>query len=70
MKMSNTIDKCIIIIFSIVSNLYPYYPYMFGWHVYIQNCCSKFMIMSFWAPALNFHAENGIPKKSLDTKSV
>ena len=28
-----------------------------------ENCCSKFMIMSLWAPALNFPAENSIPKK-------
>ena len=61
--MSNTIDKCIIITFSIVSNLYPCHPYMF----ITENCCSKFTIMSFWAPALNSPAENGIPKKSLDT---
>ena len=62
-KMSNTIGKCIIITFSIVSNLYPCHPYMF----ITENCCSKFTIMSFWAPALNSPAENGIPKKSLDT---
>ena len=26
--------------------------------------------MSFWAPALEFPAENGIPKKSLDTSML
>ena len=61
--MSNTIDKCIVIIFFIVNNPYSCHPYMF----IIENCCSKFAIMSFWAPALNFPAENGIPEKSLDT---
>ena len=64
--MPNTIDKCIIIMFSIVSNLYPCHPYMF----ITENCCSKFTIMSFWAPALNSPAETGIPKKSLDTSLV
>ena len=32
-----------------------------------ENCCSKFTIMSFWVPALNSPAENGIPKNPLDT---
>ena len=32
-----------------------------------ENCCSKFTIMSVWAPALNSPAENGILKKPLDT---
>ena len=27
----------------------------------------EFTIMSFWAPALKSPAENGVPKKSLDT---
>ena len=31
-----------------------------------ENYSSKFMIMSFWAPALKSTAENGIPKKYLD----
>ena len=61
--MSNSIDKCIISTFSIVNNPYPCHPYMF----ITENCCSKFMMMSFWASVLNSPAENGIPKKPLDT---
>ena len=47
--MSNTNDKCITITFFIVNNPYPCHPYMF----ITENCCLKFTIMSFWAPALN-----------------
>ena len=57
--MSSTIDKCTIITFSIVNNSYPCHPYMFV----NENYSSKFMIMSFSAPALNSFAENGIHKK-------
>ena len=32
-----------------------------------ENHLSKFLIMSFWAPALKSPAEKGIPKNSLDT---
>ena len=60
--MPNTIGKCIIITFSIVNNPYSCHPCMF----ITENCCSKFMIMSFWAPARNCPAGNGIPKKPLD----
>ena len=56
-------DKYIISIFSIVNNSFPSHPYMFV----TKNYYSKFTIMSFWAPALKSIAENGIPKKSLDT---
>ena len=41
--VSNTIDKYIIITFSIVSNPYPCCPYMF----ITKNYFSKFTIMSF-----------------------
>ena len=61
--MSNTIDKHIIVTFSIVSNPYPCHPYMFA----TENYSSKFTIMPFWAPASKSPAENGILKKSLDT---
>ena len=61
--MPNKIDKYMIIIFSIVNNPYPCHPYMFITEIY----SSKFTIMSFWAPAPKSPAENGIPKKSLDT---
>ena len=61
--MSNTIDKYIIITFSIVNNSYPCYTYKFR----TENYSSKIMIMSFWAPAPKSPAENGIPKKILDT---
>ena len=64
--MSNTIDEYIIIAFSIVNNPYPCHPYMF----ITENYSSKFTIMSFWAPALKSLAENGIPKKSLDTSLI
>ena len=60
--MCNTIDKCIIITFSIVNNPYPCHPYMFM----TENCCSKFTIISFSTPALNSPTENSIPKKPLD----
>ena len=56
-------DKYIISIFSIVNNSFPCHPYMFV----TKNYYSEFTIMSFWAPALKSIAENGIPKKSLDT---
>ena len=32
-----------------------------------ENYSSNFTIMSFWAPAPKSPAENGIPKKTLDT---
>ena len=60
--MSNTIDKYIIITFSIVTNSYPCHLYIFV----TENYSSKFTIMTFRAPALKSPAENGIPKKSLD----
>ena len=56
--MSNTIDKYIIIRFSIVSKPYPCHAYLF----ITENCSSKFTITSFWATALKPPAENGIPK--------
>ena len=61
--MPNTIDKYIITTFSIVINRTLCHPYMFV----TENCSSKFVITPFWAPALEFPAEKGIPKKSLDT---
>ena len=61
--MSNTIDKLIIITFSIVTNPYPCHLYMF----ITENYSSKFLIMSFWAPVLKSPAENDIPKKCLNT---
>ena len=61
--MSNTIDKYIIMTFSIVNNPYPCYPYKF----ITENYSSKIMSMSFWAPAPKSPAENDIPKKILDT---
>ena len=64
--MSNAIDKYVVITFSIVNNPYTCHPYMF----ITENFCSKFTIMFFWAPALNSPAENGIPKKSLNTSLV
>ena len=60
--MSNTIDKYIIITFSIVNNPCPYHPYMF----ITGNCSSKFKIIPIWAPAPNSLAENGISKKNQD----
>ena len=62
-NMSNTNDKNIIIIFSIVNNPHSCHPYMF----IIENYPSKIMIMSFWAPAPKSPAENGIPTKALGT---
>ena len=59
----NIIVKYIISIFSIVNNSFPCHPYMFVTKKYY----SKFTIMSFWAPVPKSTAENGIPKKSLDT---
>ena len=59
----NIIVKYIINIFSIVNNSFPCHPYMFVTKKYY----SKFTIMSFWAPVPKSTAENGIPKKSLDT---
>ena len=53
--MSNTIDKLIIITFSIVTNPYPCHLYMF----ITENYSSKFLITSFWAPVLKSPAENG-----------
>ena len=55
--------KYIIVTFSIVNNPYSCQPYMF----ITENYSSKFTIMSFWDPALKSPANNGIPKKSLDT---
>ena len=60
--MSNTIDKFIIISFSIVNNPYPCHPYMF----ITENYYSKFTIMSFCDPAQKSPAENDIFRKSLD----
>ena len=60
--MSNTIDKDIIITFWTVNNPYPCHPYMFVTEIY----SSKFTVMSFWVPALQTPAKNGIPKKCLD----
>ena len=48
--------------FSIVNKPYPSHQYMF-----ITENYSKFTIISVWDPAPNSPAENGIPKKSLDT---
>ena len=64
--MSYIIDKCTIITFSIVNNPYLRHPCVF----ITENCCSKFTIMSFWAPTLNSPAENSIHKKHLDTSLV
>ena len=61
--VSNTIDKYIIITFSIVSNPYPCHPFIFM----TENYSSKFTIVFFWAPALKSLAENGITRKSLNT---
>ena len=54
--------KYIIITFSIVNYPYPCHSCMF----ITENCSSKFLIMSFWAPAPKSPSNNGIPKKSLD----
>ena len=62
-NVSNTIDNYIISIFSLVNNPHPCHPYMF----IIENYPSEFTVMSFWAPAPNSPAENGILTKSLDT---
>ena len=35
-----------------------------------EKYSSKFTITSFWAPALKSPAENGIPRKSLETSLV
>ena len=61
--MSSSIDKYIIIKFSIVSNLYPCHPYKF----ITENCSSKITIMSSWAPARKSSPESSILKKSMDT---
>ena len=61
--VSNTFDKYIIITFYIVNNPYPCYPYKF----ITENYSSKITIMLFGAPAPKSPAENGIPKKVLDT---
>ena len=60
--MSNTIDKYVIITFSMVIHSNPSHPYMF----ITENYYSYFTIMSFSAPVPKSPAENGIPKKSLD----
>ena len=57
------LDKYIIITFSIVHSPYPCHLLMF----ITENYSSKFTIMFFWAPALKSSAENGIPKKSVNT---
>ena len=54
--MPNTIDKFIIISFSIVNNKYPCHPYMF----LTKNSSPKLAIMSFWDPAPKSPAEKGI----------
>ena len=64
--MFNSIDKYIIITISIVNNPYQYHPYKF----ITENYFSKFMAMSFWAPAQKSQAENSIPKKSLDMSLI
>ena len=51
------------ITFSIVNNPYPLHTYM----LITETCSLKFTIISFWGPALKSTAENGIPKKPLDT---
>ena len=51
------------ITFSIVNNPYPLHTYM----LITETCSLKFTIISFWGPALESTAENGIPKKPLDT---
>ena len=61
--MSNTIDKYIVITFSIVNNPYRCHPYMF----LTQNDSAKFTIMSFGSPSSKFPTKNGIPKQYLDT---
>ena len=60
--MSNTTDKNITIIYSIV-NPHSCHPYMF----IIENYPSKITIISFWAPAPKSPAENSIPTKALGT---
>ena len=60
--MFNTIDKYIIITFSIVNSPYPCHPYMFITESYSSNIT----IMSFWAPTPKSFGENSILKKSLD----
>ena len=62
-KMSNTIDKYIIITFPIVNNPHSCHPYMF----ITENYSSKFTIMYFGAPAPKSPAGKGIPAKSLVT---
>ena len=64
--MSNTIDKYIIITFSIINNLNPCRPYI----CITENYSSKFMTMSFLASAPKSPAEKVIPKKSLDTMTI
>ena len=64
--VSNTIDKCIIITFSIVNNFYQCHPYMF----ITENCSSEFKIMFFWAPVLNSPAENDIPNSLIIYKFI
>ena len=60
-NMSNTIDKYIMITFSIVNNPHSCHTYMF----ITENYSSNLTIMSFWVPAPKFPAEKGIPAKSL-----
>ena len=64
--MSNTIDKYIIITFSIINNLYPCCPYI----CITESYSSKFLTMSFLASAPKPPAEKVIPKKSQDTLTI
>ena len=53
-KMSKTIDKYIkVSTFSMVNNHYQCHPYLF----IAENYSTRLMIMSFWAPAPKFCAE-------------
>ena len=61
--MSNTIDKYIILTFSIVNHPFLCHPYMFITETY----SSKLTIMYFWAPTPKTPAKNGSSKKSLET---
>ena len=72
--MSNTIDKYILITFSIVNNPYLCHPYMFITENYSSEFKCPFELLP-QNPMLKTvfpksPAENGIPKKSLDTLLV
>ena len=56
--MSNTIDKYIIITFSIINSPHLCHPYMF----ITENYSSKLTIMSFWATAPRSPAEKVFPQ--------